>query len=81
MDDRFAINQVGDLTLAEDGSVFLDPRWQFTTTMVDEETIVSPPAHLGTGVVMGWSLQELHAIAHGVPCSCPVGQVLDQERG
>lgn len=44
----------------------------------------SPPELAGTGtsfeaapsggLLNGWTAYELHAIAHGVPCDCPIGR-------
>jgi len=77
---RYAISRIGVMTLADDGSIFMDPEWVFRSELVDQETIQTPPAQPETGMVMGWTLQQLHAIAHGVPCHCPVGHALDREQ-
>lgn len=79
--DRLAIDGIGVVEVKEAGG------WVDGWSMHWQETTPSDTAlHLMIdefGRLGGWSYQELHAIAHGVPCHCPAfairsaGDVLD----
>lgn len=67
---RYGILDVGIIEL-RDGEIFLD-NWSFHTP--EGEMGLSPVGQDGGGRVAGWELAELHLIAHGHPCSCPVAE-------
>lgn len=71
---RLPITVVGKLEMNPDGSAAAIPyHWEFGSSWLPRGTEVPvEPDALG-----GWTLVELHAIAHGLPCDCAVQQAID----
>lgn len=75
--DRLAIVTVGELTVNEDGLVVGDG-WLFHSDAVTPGETWVIPAGVGVdGATAGWTIPELHAISHGVPCryQCPIANI------
>ena len=71
------IRRVGTYTLNDRGGPHLEG-WQFGTTSIELGAEIDlDPTPLG---LAGWTHAELHRIAHGNPCDCPIGQVLGDDR-
>lgn len=70
MRNRLPITRVGRVEI-ENGQVMCNG-WGFGVLGVPEGVTfdVDPSG----GLLEGWTAVELHAIAHGVPCDCPIGQ-------
>ena len=72
MRSRLPIIGVGEVVPHEDPSQVQCNHWRFGTSLLPEgESVETEPVN---GLLNGWTLVELHAIAHGVPCDCPIGR-------
>ena len=70
------IDVVGDVQLNDSGGAHL-VNWRFKALGLPDGMELDVPAE--PGQMAGWSVAELHNIAHGVPCDCPIGQAVASE--
>ncbi|MEA3078314.1 MAG: hypothetical protein QOF60_3222 [Actinomycetota bacterium] len=75
MRERLGIRQVGRVEWVDE-HVHLSG-WLFLTVALPEGMEADVP--VDEGGIAGWTNVELHNIAHGLPCECPVGQIIEAE--
>ncbi len=72
---RHRIGHVGTIWVDDDGAVNID-HWSFEHNVqgMDEVSLhgMQFPEYMIDGMVAGWTPAQLHDIAHGYPCHCPV---------
>lgn len=69
---RLPIRKIGQVLLNDSGGAHLEG-WKFGTDMLTPGDTMNSEV-LGD-TLNGWHVTELHVIAHGAPCDCPVGRL------
>lgn len=68
---RAPIDRVGTVSVNPNGSADASG-WGMKTELVPVGQEVS--LEVTAEAVGGWTVPQLHSIAHGVPCDCPIGR-------
>lgn len=66
---RLPIKVVGEVLTGPGGEIAAN-NWKFAGDWLPDGTEVG----LVDGTLGGWTGFELHTIAHGAPCDCPIGK-------
>jgi hypothetical protein len=75
---RHRIARVGTIEVDEKGGLFLDHwHFEFHVTWMEgvDITDLKFSVQVIDNLIAGWTAAELHDIAHGWPCRCPVSEV------